>query len=123
MDRRFLPEKSRQLVALSSFPGAGNTWLRHLVELATGYYTGSFYFDGSLYNKGAPSLCTNPPCVFMQIVIAPLRTNVCVHLTVFSALQSLWKRLPTLVLFWAVLSRCCECWVCELFWAVLCRCE
>ncbi|KAJ8355418.1 hypothetical protein SKAU_G00182120 [Synaphobranchus kaupii] len=52
MDRKFLPEKSSQLVALSSFPGAGNTWVRHLVELASGYYTGSFYFDGSLYNKG-----------------------------------------------------------------------
>ncbi|KAG9340590.1 hypothetical protein JZ751_021412 [Albula glossodonta] len=51
-DRRFLPEKSSTLVALSSFPGAGNTWVRHLVELATGYYTGSYYFDGSLYNKG-----------------------------------------------------------------------
>ncbi|KAG9341401.1 hypothetical protein JZ751_019209 [Albula glossodonta] len=51
-DRKFLPEKSDTLVALSSFPGAGNTWVRHLIELATGYYTGSFYFDGSLYNKG-----------------------------------------------------------------------
>lgn len=39
-------------MALSSFPGAGNTWLRHLIELATGFYTGSYYFDGSLYNKG-----------------------------------------------------------------------
>ncbi|KAG9328908.1 hypothetical protein JZ751_009373 [Albula glossodonta] len=53
-DRRFLPEKSSTLVALSSFPGAGNTWVRHLVELATGYYTGSYYFDGSLYNKEWP---------------------------------------------------------------------
>ncbi|XP_062873116.1 sialate:O-sulfotransferase 1 [Trichomycterus rosablanca] len=51
-ERRFLPEKSSQLVALSSFPGAGNTWVRHLIELATGYYTGSYYFDGTLYNKG-----------------------------------------------------------------------
>lgn len=48
----FLPESSSSLTALSSFPGAGNTWLRHLIELATGYYTGSYYFDGSLYNKG-----------------------------------------------------------------------
>jgi len=39
-------------VALSSFPGAGNTWVRHLIELATGYYTGSYYFDGTLYNRG-----------------------------------------------------------------------
>lgn len=52
MDRRFLPSPSKQLIALASFPGAGNTWARHLIELATGYYTGSYYFDGSLYNKG-----------------------------------------------------------------------
>uniref|UniRef100_A0A8B9VIC3 WSC domain containing 2 n=1 Tax=Anas zonorhyncha TaxID=75864 RepID=A0A8B9VIC3_9AVES len=52
MDRRFLPTRSKQLVALASFPGAGNTWARHLIELATGFYTGSYYFDGSLYNKG-----------------------------------------------------------------------
>ncbi|KAM6052279.1 sialate:O-sulfotransferase 2 isoform 1-T2 [Chlamydotis macqueenii] len=52
MDRRFLPGRAKQLVALASFPGAGNTWARHLIELATGFYTGSYYFDGSLYNKG-----------------------------------------------------------------------
>ncbi|TRY71302.1 hypothetical protein DNTS_002245 [Danionella cerebrum] len=52
MDRRFLPTRSKRLIALASFPGAGNTWARHLIELATGYYTGSYYFDGSLYNKG-----------------------------------------------------------------------
>ncbi|XP_066507784.1 sialate:O-sulfotransferase 1 isoform X2 [Hoplias malabaricus] len=51
-ERSFLPERSSSLTALSSFPGAGNTWVRHLIELATGYYTGSYYFDGSLYNKG-----------------------------------------------------------------------
>ncbi|XP_041097287.1 LOW QUALITY PROTEIN: WSC domain-containing protein 1 [Polyodon spathula] len=51
-ERTFLPEKSQMLVGLSSFPGAGNTWVRHLIELATGYYTGSYYFDGTLYNKG-----------------------------------------------------------------------
>ncbi|KAM9446657.1 sialate:O-sulfotransferase 2 isoform 1-T2 [Clarias gariepinus] len=52
MDRRFLPTRTKRLMALASFPGAGNTWARHLIELATGYYTGSYYFDGSLYNKG-----------------------------------------------------------------------
>ncbi|XP_067395463.1 sialate:O-sulfotransferase 2 [Emydura macquarii macquarii] len=52
MDRRFLPARSKQSIALASFPGAGNTWARHLIELATGFYTGSYYFDGSLYNKG-----------------------------------------------------------------------
>uniref|UniRef100_A0AAY4BKH6 WSC domain-containing protein n=1 Tax=Denticeps clupeoides TaxID=299321 RepID=A0AAY4BKH6_9TELE len=52
IERTFLLEKSHSLVALSSFPGAGNTWVRHLIELATGYYTGSYYFDGTLYNRG-----------------------------------------------------------------------
>ncbi|XP_026528110.1 WSC domain-containing protein 1 [Notechis scutatus] len=52
IDRNFLPTKSKALVALSSFPGAGNTWVRHLIEHATGVYTGSYYFDGTLYNKG-----------------------------------------------------------------------
>ncbi|XP_008115546.2 sialate:O-sulfotransferase 2 isoform X1 [Anolis carolinensis] len=52
MDRRFLTSRAKQFIALASFPGAGNTWARHLIELATGYYTGSYYFDGSLYNKG-----------------------------------------------------------------------
>ncbi|XP_072475159.1 sialate:O-sulfotransferase 1 isoform X2 [Notamacropus eugenii] len=51
-DRRFLPTKAKVFVALSSFPGAGNTWARHLIEHATGFYTGSYYFDGALYNKG-----------------------------------------------------------------------
>ncbi|KAM8834816.1 sialate:O-sulfotransferase 1 [Synchiropus picturatus] len=51
-ERMFLPHRSSSLVALSSFPGAGNTWVRHLIELMTGYYTGSFYFDGTLYNRG-----------------------------------------------------------------------
>uniref|UniRef100_A0A667XEP3 WSC domain containing 1 n=1 Tax=Myripristis murdjan TaxID=586833 RepID=A0A667XEP3_9TELE len=51
-ERMFLPQRTKSLVALSSFPGAGNTWVRHLIELMTGYYTGSFYFDGTLYNRG-----------------------------------------------------------------------
>lgn len=54
-ERMFLPQRSSSLVALSSFPGAGNTWVRHLIELVTGYYTGSFYFDGTLYNRGGES--------------------------------------------------------------------
>ncbi|ELU02641.1 hypothetical protein CAPTEDRAFT_199613 [Capitella teleta] len=31
------------LTALASFPGAGNTWARHIIEQATGIYTGSVY--------------------------------------------------------------------------------
>lgn len=72
-EKKFLPEKSSSLVALSSFPGAGNTWVRHLMELATGYYTGSYYFDGTLYNRGNSSTTL----------------SVIINLTVFKARLSL----------------------------------
>ncbi|XP_077995802.1 sialate:O-sulfotransferase 2-like [Glandiceps talaboti] len=45
-------EGSMPLVALASFPGSGNTWVRHLIERSTGIYTGSFYTDGELFKKG-----------------------------------------------------------------------
>ena len=38
--------------ALMSFPGSGNTWLRHLIETATGFYTGSVYNDKDLHQNG-----------------------------------------------------------------------
>lgn len=73
MDRRFLPTRSKQLMALASFPGAGNTWARHLIELATGFYTGSYYFDGSLYNKGelseGPGTAGAAPCLSRGAVV------------------------------------------------------
>lgn len=46
-ERGFLNRNS-PIVALISFPGSGNTWLRHLLEQATGTYTGSIYCDHSL---------------------------------------------------------------------------
>ncbi|XP_068166164.1 sialate:O-sulfotransferase 2-like [Antennarius striatus] len=49
LERRFLSPQSKKLVALASFPGSGNTWTRHLIELTTGFYTGSIYLDKSLY--------------------------------------------------------------------------
>ena len=33
------PEGTFKFVPLLSYPGSGNTWLRHLIELATGYQT------------------------------------------------------------------------------------
>lgn len=36
------------LVALVSFHGSGNTWLRYLLEQATGYFSGSIYCDNIL---------------------------------------------------------------------------
>jgi hypothetical protein len=45
--RSFLA-RSSPLVALASSPGSGNTWLRFLLEQATGVFTGSIYCDHSL---------------------------------------------------------------------------
>ncbi|XP_039251259.2 sialate:O-sulfotransferase 1-like [Styela clava] len=37
---------------LVSTPGCGNTWTRHLIEQATGLWTGSVYHDEQLYQGG-----------------------------------------------------------------------
>merc|ERR1719295_2162587 len=40
------------LVALASIPSSGNTWVRSIIEEATGVFTGSMYEDKSLADKG-----------------------------------------------------------------------
>ncbi|XP_044261069.1 WSCD family member AAEL009094 [Tribolium madens] len=42
-------------VALVSFPGSGNTWLRYLLQQASGFYTGSVYKDYGLLKNGFPA--------------------------------------------------------------------
>ena len=42
-------------VALASLPGSGNTWVRHLIQLSTGYLTGSTYTDEELKKNGFPA--------------------------------------------------------------------
>ena len=42
---RTFARRTRPLVALASFHGSGNTWLRYLLEQATGIFTGSIYCD------------------------------------------------------------------------------
>ena len=49
----FFRNGSHPLMALASFPGSGNTWIRGLIERLTGYFTGSVPFiDTALYMKG-----------------------------------------------------------------------
>ena len=48
----FLTEKGRDPVALVSFPGSGNTWVRGLLEEVTGVCTGAVYCDISLRGNG-----------------------------------------------------------------------
>ena len=43
---------SGPIVALSSFPGSGNSWVRQLLESATGIYTGSVYYDPAYVKVG-----------------------------------------------------------------------
>ncbi|XP_050687514.1 WSC domain-containing protein 1-like [Eriocheir sinensis] len=40
------------LVWLSSYPCSGNTWVRYLLEAASGIFTGSIYADESLMERG-----------------------------------------------------------------------
>lgn len=51
--RRYLtPAEQSQIPALIyTFPGSGNTWVRLLVEYATGIYTGSLYNDVSIMTE------------------------------------------------------------------------
>ncbi|XP_037049867.1 WSCD family member AGAP003962 [Bradysia coprophila] len=47
--------RGHNLIALASFPGSGNTWLRYLLQQATGIYTGSVYKDFGLLKSGFPA--------------------------------------------------------------------
>ena len=42
-------------VALGSFPGSGNTWMRYLLQQLTGVLTGSIYTDWKLMSKDFPA--------------------------------------------------------------------
>ncbi|XP_071533027.1 sialate:O-sulfotransferase 1-like [Panulirus ornatus] len=44
--------KGLQRVWLLSYPGSGNTWIRYLLEGATGVFTGSVFKDIMIYNDG-----------------------------------------------------------------------
>ena len=45
-------KKSGPTVTLVSYPGSGNSWVRQLLESATGIYTGAVYCDPAYVNAG-----------------------------------------------------------------------
>lgn len=49
---RFMDGSKRRPIGLVSFPGSGNTWVRGLLQLATGICTGSIYCDRDLRRNG-----------------------------------------------------------------------
>ena len=42
------------IIALASYPGSGNTWVRYLLQQATGIMTGSIYLAPTLRETGFP---------------------------------------------------------------------
>lgn len=50
--RKMSFKKTGPTIALASFPGSGNSWVRELLETATGVYTGSIYCDKSYIANG-----------------------------------------------------------------------
>ena len=53
----FLAKSQRNYtIALASFPGSANTWLRYLLQQATGILTGSVYDDMELMNGLFPGI-------------------------------------------------------------------
>ncbi|PIK46762.1 putative WSC domain-containing protein 1 [Apostichopus japonicus] len=51
-DVKVAPKGSMRLRLLYSSEGSGSTWLRYLLELTSGYYTGSHYRDSQDYMAG-----------------------------------------------------------------------
>ena len=51
---QFILNASQPLMALATYPGSGNTWIRGLIERLTGYFTGSPYADKRLFQHGIP---------------------------------------------------------------------
>ena len=49
---QFIRNGSQSPMALATFPGSGNTWIRGLIERLTGYFTGSVYGDRELFKQG-----------------------------------------------------------------------
>ncbi len=50
----FVNGTGRYPVALASFPGSGNTWVRGLLQQITGVCTGGIYCDTTLRQRGFP---------------------------------------------------------------------
>ena len=58
--------RPRHRVSLVSVPGSGNTWLRYLVEKASGFFTGSMYEDKKIFNEGFLGEFGQSGCVLIK---------------------------------------------------------
>ena len=69
------PGTSARPPLLWTFPGAGNTWVRLLLDFATGLYTGSVYSDLSLL----PVLPGEGACDSRALAVKAHPTNIDFH--------------------------------------------
>lgn len=99
-NRSFFPvELKRFPPVLYSYPGSGNTWLRLLVEYATGYYTSSHYNDKKLVKElpGEAHCCDNSTILLKlhpQISGYPFRRGIkseAVVMLIRDPFDSLWS--------------------------------
>ena len=74
---KFLPFNSTvKKAVLLSFPGSGNTWVRHMIEQASGIYTGSVYGSPQLLRSGQKQYlpCQNKFCKKMLYLMVTRET-------------------------------------------------
>lgn len=62
---KFVNGTRRRVVGLASFPGSGNTWVRGMLQKATGICTGSVYCDGYLKMNEFPGESVVSPSVLV----------------------------------------------------------
>ena len=68
---RFSKNGSLPTTGLVSFPGSGNTWIRYLIEGATGIFTGSFYRDVALFKNGKQHDSLHTAYTYLEITYLP----------------------------------------------------
>lgn len=61
----FVSGENRFPMALASYPGSGNTWVRGLIQTTTGLCTGAIYCDKTLRSNGYPGERLQTAATFM----------------------------------------------------------
>ena len=72
-------KSSGPTVALASYPGSGNSWVRQLLESATGIYTGAIYCDMAYVESGMMGEHVDTNNVLVVKTHAPLFTRLKVN--------------------------------------------
>ena len=72
-------KSSGPTVALGSYPGSGNSWVRQLLESATGIYTGAAYCDMAYFEAGMIGENVDTNNVLVVKTHAPLFTRLKVN--------------------------------------------